>query len=592
MAETVLNLYARYRRDLYDPVFCMMIRGIRVDLDAMTRETARLLQERDAIKKKLDEATSLATGGAVVHLYKIASIPNPEFLRLREEKKQCKAKIASMRKTKKREKIQERAGSLFAPDKSESERRQVKNLYKSIDAQLKAMRAAGAHKIHSFSAGLSNDKIKAFLYHRMKCPKHVRDKKLTVDEAALLKIKEQRPALASIIDLILDHRHVEKVMQYVNPDRVDADGRLRFSFNVSGTVTDRFSSSANPRGTGMNIQNIAGELHHIFLPDPGYFFLSCDASQIEDRLVKIRTQHPAMAELARKRPWEFDAHTHTAAMMFNRPENKVTKDERQRGKILTHARERCMEAETLTNYLAEEGYKFTVSECQAMIDAWDRVHAPILEWQHRIRMQIIQQPEHRRRLYSSWGRYIDFNYERLGDSLYRDAISWLPQHECVMLINQYGLIPVWRLVERDGKCDDPTIIEAIAKLAKNETAYAAPEKIDASPSNASPSEIEKIDASPEYYVNKRSYRSFLSAQIHDELLMQCPWDDLDEAYNIMVFLRASLERERIYAGLALSIPMEFSVGAKCWAKDLGWKRMPSRKEFKDAMIQLKRKVGI
>jgi DNA polymerase I-like protein with 3'-5' exonuclease and polymerase domains len=399
----------------------------------------------------------------------------------------------------------------------------------------------------------------------MKCPPHFKDKKLTADEAALLKIKEQRPALAPVIDLILDHRHVEKLLQYVNPEKVDADGRLRFGFNVSGTVTDRFSSAANPRGSGYNFQNVVGELHHIFLPDPGYFFLSCDASQIEDRLVKIRTQHPAMIELARKRPWEFDAHTHTAAMMFNRPENEVTKDERQRGKILTHARERCMEAETLANHLAQDGYKFTISECQSMIDAWDRVHAPILDWQHRIRMRVIQQPAGRRRLYSSWGRYIDFCYEQLGDSLYRDAISWLPQHECVMLINQYGLIPLWRLIERDGQCGDPAVIEAIARLIENE----------------------KIDASPEYYVNKRSYRSFLSAQIHDELLVQCPWDDLDEAYNVMVFLRASIEREREYDGIALSVPVQFSVGAKCWAKDLEWKRMPSRAEFKDAMLKLK-----
>ena len=551
--ETVLDLYTRYRRDLYDPVFCMMIRGLRVDLDAMISETARLTQERDAAKKRLDDATAVATSGTVVPLYKIDSHLNPAFLQLQDDKKQWKIKSTLMRKAKNKEKANE-----------------YRDLYKAIDAQTKGMRADGTHKIESRGDGLSNDKIKAFFYGRMKCPKHLKDKKLTADEAALLKIKEQRPALIPVIDLILDHRHIEKMMQYVNPEKVDTDGRLRFSFNVSGTVTDRFSSSANPRSTGYNIQNVSGELHHIFLPDPGYFFLSCDASQIEDRLVKIRTQHNDMIELARKKPWEFDAHRHTAAMMFNKDITTISSEERQLAKVVNHASERCMQEYTMADHLLEAGYKKTPSECRLLLDLWNNAHVPILEWQHRTRMHIIQQTANRRRMYSSWGRYIDFRYEQLGDSLYRDAISWMPQHECVMLINQYGLIPVWRLVERDGRCDDPLIIEAIMRLIENE----------------------KIDASAEYYVNKRSYRSFISAQIHDEVLAQCPWDDLDEAYSIMVFLRASIEREREYAGLALSVPVEFSVGAKCWAKDLSWKKMPSRVEFKEAMIKLKAEVGV
>ena len=540
MPETILDLYARYRRDLYDPVFAMMIRGIKVDLDAMIQETARLRTERDALKVKLD---SLTNG---VKLYKVESHMNPAFVALQAEKKQWKLKATEARKAKDKDAAKELSAR-----------------YKEIDAATKSMRADGTHKIESYGDGLSNDKIKAFFYKRMKCPRHVKDGRLTADAAALLSIKEQRADLIPIIDTILDHRHVEKTMQYVNPEKVDVDGRLRFSFNVSGTVTDRFSSSANPRGSGYNIQNVQSDLHHIFLPDENYFFLSVDASAIEDRLVKVRTKDSTMIDLARKKPWEFDAHKHTAALMFDKDDDEITKDERQRAKIVNHARERCMEAKTMADGLVKDGYKYTVAECQTMIDAWDRAHQPIIDWQHRIRMQIITQSLERRRLCSSWGRYIDFKYERLEDSLYRDAISWLPQHECVMLINQYGLVPLWRLIERDKRCSDPAIIDAIRKLIDEEG----------------------IDARVERYTETGTWRSFLSAQIHDEVLLQCPWDDLDEAYDIMIFLKASLERTRVYDGVELSVPMEFSAGLRRWAKNVGWKRFPSREEFKAALMQ-------
>ena len=44
---------------------------------------------------------------------------------------------------------------------------------------------------------------------------------------------------------------------------------MRFSFNVAGASTGRWSSSENPMWTGTNGQNITDEMRRMFVADPG-----------------------------------------------------------------------------------------------------------------------------------------------------------------------------------------------------------------------------------------------------------------------------------------------------------------------------------
>lgn len=64
---------------------------------------------------------------------------------------------------------------------------------------------------------------------------------------------------------------------------IDADGRMRSSFNIAGTNTGRLSSSTGVFGTGTNQQNIDRELRSIFIADPGYKFCNIDLSQGDSR---------------------------------------------------------------------------------------------------------------------------------------------------------------------------------------------------------------------------------------------------------------------------------------------------------------------
>lgn len=62
---------------------------------------------------------------------------------------------------------------------------------------------------------------------------------------------------------------------------IDSDGRIRSSYNIAGTSTGRFSSSASEFGTGGNLQNVEESLRSIFISDPGMKFAKCDAKSGE-----------------------------------------------------------------------------------------------------------------------------------------------------------------------------------------------------------------------------------------------------------------------------------------------------------------------
>lgn len=62
---------------------------------------------------------------------------------------------------------------------------------------------------------------------------------------------------------------------------LDHDGKIRTSYNIAGTSTGRFSSSASEFGTGGNLQNIEESLRSIFIPPPGWKFAKCDAKSGE-----------------------------------------------------------------------------------------------------------------------------------------------------------------------------------------------------------------------------------------------------------------------------------------------------------------------
>lgn len=106
--------------------------------------------------------------------------------------------------------------------------------------------------------------------------------------------------------------------------KIDADGRLRTSYNIAGTTTGRFSSSLNDFGSGGNLQNIEERLRRIFIADPGWKFANIDLEQADSRNIG------ALCWNVLRDPKYLDAcesgDLHTSVAKMSRPELPWTGD--------------------------------------------------------------------------------------------------------------------------------------------------------------------------------------------------------------------------------------------------------------------------
>lgn len=108
-------------------------------------------------------------------------------------------------------------------------------------------------------------------------------------------------------------------------------GRIHTTFNQTVTSTGRLSSSRP------NLQNIpvrgeaAGRIRETFIADEGFTFLSADYSQIELRIMAHMSGDPILMDSFRK---DEDIHSRTAAEVFGVMPGLVTSEMRRRAKAI------------------------------------------------------------------------------------------------------------------------------------------------------------------------------------------------------------------------------------------------------------------
>jgi len=83
-----------------------------------------------------------------------------------------------------------------------------------------------------------------------------KSKNATFGSVAMLQYAETYPQYHPFIHLILEYRAVAIYVRTFLSAKTDEDGRMRTSYNVTGTKSYRFSSRKNFRGLGMNFNNI------------------------------------------------------------------------------------------------------------------------------------------------------------------------------------------------------------------------------------------------------------------------------------------------------------------------------------------------
>lgn len=131
----------------------------------------------------------------------------------------------------------------------------------------------------------SHIQVKDFFYKAMGLPEvwlsQKGERKLSSNREALEKLSAYLYA-RPITDTILALRETKKLLSTLESE-VDSDGRMRTSYNVAGTETGRWSSSASPFGTGTNLQNWTQRLRRVFMADAGWKLCVIDLEQAESR---------------------------------------------------------------------------------------------------------------------------------------------------------------------------------------------------------------------------------------------------------------------------------------------------------------------
>ena len=137
-----------------------------------------------------------------------------------------------------------------------------------------------------------------------------------------------------IVRKVLEYRQLAKLKgTYVDalPELMDPAGRLHTSFNQTGAATGRLSSS-NPNLQNIPIRTELGrEIRAAFVPREGWKLLVADYSQIELRLLAHMSGDPLLVEAFRNGE---DIHTLTAAEVLGVPPLMVTPEARRDAKAV------------------------------------------------------------------------------------------------------------------------------------------------------------------------------------------------------------------------------------------------------------------
>jgi DNA polymerase I-like protein with 3'-5' exonuclease and polymerase domains len=297
----------------------------------------------------------------------------------------------------------------------------------------------------------SSPQCKAFFYGAMRIPEVITyqkgERKISMNRETLEKLDaylHARPIIACILAI----RERDKLLSVLETE-IDSDGRMRTSYNIAGTETWRWSSSANAYGTGTNLQNITPELRKMFVADRGWRLFGIDLEQAESREVGYLCG-------TLFGDWKYlDAcergDLHTTACQLIWPQEAWSGDPRYDRAIADQPfyrhfskRDMAKRGGHASNYY---GTPFTISRHlkvpQTLIDDFQQRYFeafPAISKWHR---WVAQQLETTRAITTPFGSQRLFFGREREDATLREAIAFSPQSSTAVRMN-LGAWRVWR----------------------------------------------------------------------------------------------------------------------------------------------------
>jgi len=304
-----------------------------------------------------------------------------------------------------------------------------------------------------------------------------------------------------VVKLLLEYRELSKLVStYLDalPKQVNPKtGRVHTSFNQTGSVTGRLASS-DP-----NLQNIPTRTplgHRVrrgFIASAGNVLLSVDYSQIELRIVAHMANDEAMLDTFKEHQ---DIHATTASAIYNVPLENVTKDQRRHAKAINFGLIYGMSAFGLTRTT-----NLTLAEAENFVKAYFQEFPGVKAYLDGIRKSAAE---------------IGYVETLLGRKRY------FPQ---------------------------------LKNPATNQVRSRAEREAINAPIQGTAADILKIAMIRlPGVIEEAGLHARMLVQVHDELLLECPEDELKETIRVV--------REVMENAFELAIPLETDVA---WGKNWG-----------------------
>jgi len=282
-------------------------------------------------------------------------------------------------------------------------------------------------------------------YKRRKSIKDVRT--MTTDANALRTLARLVPD-NPVFNLILEYKKANTLINNFLDIELSPENRVHTSYNITGAASDdeedtkktkrsfgRWSSSASiilPYGSG-NLQNIPGEARKMYRAKPGWKIIQGDYSQAEAVVVSHLSGNRKMIKmfkdsfgLSKTEKQAYDIHILKAVELFGVAWEQVTKEQRNAGKTVRHARNYKAGPTVLANRLG-----ITMSAAKLLIQTDERIDPSLGMWHQAIEQEL----KRCRTLVNLLGRKHRF-LDRWGDGLFRSSYSYIPQSTIGDLLNK------------------------------------------------------------------------------------------------------------------------------------------------------------
>jgi DNA polymerase-1 len=261
----------------------------------------------------------------------------------------------------------------------------------------------------------------------------------TTDKNALKRLSRKGHEEAKVL---LEIRRLSKLKGTYLDVTLDADNRLRCSFNPVGTESGRLSSSETIFGTGTNMQNLPLEFRRYLLADDDCMMFNIDLSQAENRVVAYLGPEPAMISAFES---GLDVHKQTAALIFGVPISEVSDEigscdigggnfsQRFWGKKANHGLNYDLGYKTFAFY-----YEILEADAKFICEKYHKAYPGVRQYHEWVRHQLSKD----RTLTNLFGRKRLF-LDRWGDELFKSAYSYIPQSSVAEIINRRGLVYIY-----------------------------------------------------------------------------------------------------------------------------------------------------